>query len=230
MKYENPALLDQLASEYVLGTLSALARRRFERLMQHEPAAVAAVEKWQVELSDLTYLLPEEKPPARVWRDIEARAFRKRPASSRLHVAWTAFATLGFFGLLLTQFLTIPGVARPPSDLPLKVSFVNEADSEPLWVVSLDLDTGKLRTKAISASAEAADKAYELWMLPNEGNPRSLGLLPVNGATNESTFSPALLELIQNSQGLAVSIEPSGGSPTGVPTGPVVYQSSLINL
>ena len=73
-------------------------------------------------------------------------------------------------------------------------------------------------------------KVYELWMLPAEGSPRSLGLMPVNGESSETVFSPALLDALRSAQGLAVSIEPAGGSTTGLPTGPVVYQASLIDL
>jgi anti-sigma-K factor RskA len=33
--------------------------------------------------------------------------------------------------------------------------------------------------------------------------------------------------MLARARGLAVSLEPAGGSPTGQPTGPVVYQGRL---
>ena len=69
-------------------------------------------------------------------------------------------------------------------------------------------------------------------MLPDRGNPRSLGLI--------STISPAgvaRIELptaadqaLQNIPALAISLEPAGGSPTGLPTGPVLYTGLVQRL
>ena len=88
-----------------------------------------------------------------------------------------------------------------------------------------------LVVKAINAEAVAIDnKAFELWTLPASGQPRSLGLLPVTEQRVEVILSPQLLAILQNTAGLAVSVEPPGGSPTGLPTGPVVYQTSILEL
>ena len=59
------------------------------------------------------------------------------------------------------------------------------------------------------------------------GNPRSLGLLKADGVTvlDRRRLPPALLA--GGTALLAVSVEPPGGSPTGVPTGPVVYAGKL---
>ena len=111
-----------------------------------------------------------------------------------------------------------------------EVAFVNEANATPLWVVSMDFNTGQLSTRAVSAQALELDKVYQLWMLPEQGDPRSLGLMPVNGEQTTQQFSPALLELLRNARGLAVSIEPPGGSPNSTPSGPVVYQAPLVEL
>ena len=110
------------------------------------------------------------------------------------------------------------------------VAVFNDSASQPLWLVSTNMDTGDMSIRAINAKAEAVDKAFELWMLPASGNPRSLGLLPVGGLENELVLTPKLLQILKNAQGLAVSVEPKGGSPTGVPTGPVVYQAQLVPL
>ena len=68
-------------------------------------------------------------------------------------------------------------------------------------------------------------------MLPANGPPLSFGLLPVTGGSRaQHQISPALWALLQGSKGLAVSIEPEGGSPTGLPTGPVVYTAAIVEL
>ena len=72
-----------------------------------------------------------------------------------------------------------------------------------------------------------ADRVLELWSVPPQGAPRSLGLIAAQGATvlRRERLPKTLLE--GGTDALAVSIEPPGGSPTGVPTGPVVYAGKL---
>jgi anti-sigma-K factor RskA len=57
--------------------------------------------------------------------------------------------------------------------------------------------------------------------------PRSLGLISAQGVTvlSRERLPKTLLE--GGTDALAVSVEPPGGSPTGVPTGPVVYAGKL---
>lgn len=223
MNYNQPELLDRLAAEYVLGTLRGRARARFERMLLDLPEARAAVDEWQSRLGGLADAIPEQTPPARVWREIEKRTQPARTVPSW----WRGWALAASAALVVTVVALLPG-APPLEDR--EVAFVNEANATPLWVVSMNFNTGELSTRAVSAEAREIDKVYELWMLPAEGAPRSLGLMPVSGGKTVQTFSPALLELLRNAKGLAVSIEPKGGSPTGVPTGPVVYQAPLLDL
>jgi anti-sigma-K factor RskA len=60
----------------------------------------------------------------------------------------------------------------------------------------------------------------EIWVLPaGAAQPVSLGLMSAAGRS-----------LAQDWQGpaqLLISREPRGGSPTGLPTGPVIYKGSL---
>jgi anti-sigma-K factor RskA len=72
-------------------------------------------------------------------------------------------------------------------------------------------------------------RVLELWSVPAEGRggPVSLGLISANGATVlDPKRIPAGL-LLQRTDLLAVSVEPPGGSPTGAPTGPVVFAGKL---
>ena len=88
-RYQNPELYDQLAAEYVLGTLKGRARQRFVRLMDERPYIQAAVVEWQGRLDPLGERSPEVRPPSRVWRSIEReirardRAAQRAQAESR---------------------------------------------------------------------------------------------------------------------------------------------------
>ena len=111
------------------------------------------------------------------------------------------------------------------------VAVVNGAQSQPLWLVRADVQQGRLAIRSINATAPAATNAYELWILPAGGAaPRSLGLLPTGTASVDAELPVELRPLLANAQGLAVSLEPAGGSPTGAPTGPVVYQAAILSI
>jgi anti-sigma-K factor RskA len=81
-----------------------------------------------------------------------------------------------------------------------------------------------------TAHALEAGKAHELWILPapdvNNGNPVSLGLLPTSGE-QKLTLTAAQRAALAGAKQLAVSLEPAGGSPTGLPTGPVLHVAPL---
>ena len=227
MNYDNPELLDRLASEYVLGTMRGAARRRFERILRETPEARAAVAEWENRLAGLTTALPEQTPSAAVWRGIEARI---HPQSTTNQGFWRGWAIFTSIALAIVSALFVLETTQTPQLDDREVAFVNEANSTPLWVVSMDFNTGELSTRAVSAEALELDQEYQLWMLPEQGDPQSLGLMPVNGEQTVQAFSPALLDLLRNAKGLAVSIEPPGGSPISTPTGPVVYQAPLVKL
>lgn len=228
MKYDAPHLIDRLASEYVLGTMKGGARLKFERLIKEKPPVKQAVEKWEHHLSGITNTIPEAQPPKSIWKHLQQR-INAQPTrlfdSIQLWRTWSLVSTLASICLIIV--LVTPQALGPKS--PDHFALVGENDN-PQWVISANLRTGELSAKAVNASAAGLDKAYELWMLPNQGSPQSIGLLPVNGGRVQHNLPPALLALLKESKGLAISIEPTGGSPTGIPTGPVVYTTSIIDL
>ena len=91
-------------------------------------------------------------------------------------------------------------------------------------------DEPKLRIRVIGHPEMAAGTAWELWMLPGgDQKPVSLGLIGTE-ATQELAIPRALVPTINRAWGLAMSVEPSGGSPTGQPTGPVLYKGQCTKL
>ncbi len=222
----NAELVKQLAGEYVLATLTTKARMRFERLMLESQDARRAVWRWEQDLSPLTSELPAQSPPPELWDKIARQiAPEQKPSSWGMWHFWsfTASAAAVLFAALL--LLTPPD---PEVDLP-QVAIFNDAQAQPLWLISANLNTGELQARAVNAQASQLDEAYELWMLPNEGPPQSLGLLPVNNAESTRTLPAGLLAVLRNAKGLAISREPAGGSPNGMPT-TVVYQAPLLKL
>ena len=92
--YDSPALVDRLASEYALGTLSDPARRRFEAVMHERAVVGAAVARWNGRLYPMTRRLKPVPPSAALWHRIERdtvqavmAAAPARPGLSKLD-AW----------------------------------------------------------------------------------------------------------------------------------------------
>ena len=96
-------------------------------------------------------------------------------------------------------------------------------------IASVDRTGRTLRVKALVSVEVAADRALELWALPQGGNPRSLGLISPSGVAQIALAGTAETTLAQV-PALAVSLEPRGGSPTGLPTGPVLYSGPIQRL
>lgn len=227
MKYDNPELIDKLASEYVLGTMHGRSRERFQRLMRERTDVQQAVWRWERELNSVASSMPPVNPSERVWRDISQRLQLGQAEPRQVKSWWRAWGLVSTFtSLVLAALLIVTPITREPTHF---AQFADD-DAAPLWVISADLVSGRLSAKAVNVQAAQLDQVFELWMLPDGGQPRSLGLLPVGSARSDHDIPAALGALLARTSGLAISIEPPGGSPTGVPTGPVVYQARMVTM
>ena len=94
------------------------------------------------------------------------------------------------------------------------------------WLVTTDNISRQATVKVLNAQTIAADKVFELWMLADNQPPVSMGLLSAS-EDRTLTLSAKQVQELQKAKGLAVSLEPTGGSPTGLPTGPVLYQGAM---
>jgi anti-sigma-K factor RskA len=234
MNYRTPERSDALAAQYVLGTLSARARARFARLARGDPVLGDAIRAWEDRLSPLAESVPPVEPPARVWTGILGRIDRADTASaSERRTVW---ATVSLWrGLALTGFATAIALAlvlfSPPLEHPQAalVAALAGQDAKPAFLASADRNGRLLTIKAVAPLSPGADRSLQLWALPATGNPRPLGLLPASGVVQIALPAAAGMAL-QNTPVLAVSLEPRGGSPTGLPTGPVLYSGPVERL
>jgi anti-sigma-K factor RskA len=233
MNYLEPERLDALAAQYVLGTLSRAARNRLDRLSQRNESVATAIRIWQNRLMPLAESLPSVDPPERVWPAILRRIQGPRESGS-------IWANLSLWrGLALAGFATAVALSvillTPRSEAPLEtlVAVLAGKDAQPALVASADRSGRILTLKALAPVQPASDRVLQLWALPEQGNPRSLGLLPTAGAGSSVVrldLSAPAGQALQNIPALAVSLEPLGGSPTGLPTGPVLYSGPIQRL
>jgi anti-sigma-K factor RskA len=233
MDYGRPDLAERLAAEYAAGTLRGGARRRFETLLQAHPALRRAVREWETRLMPLTATLPPEAPPPQVWERIRARVEgpAATPAAARPGLAgrlgfWRALSGLaGIAAVVFAVLLVTPSPVSPPVVVVLASTGASPGSTAPAsFVASISGDGAAVVTRPLVPVGVQADRTLELWALPKGGGaPRSLGLISPSG----STVLRKGKALLESADGLAVSLEPPGGSPTGAPTGPVLYAGKL---
>ncbi|AMO98561.1 anti-sigma-K factor rskA family protein [Collimonas arenae] len=233
----NTALVDKLAAEYVLGTLRGGARRRFESLLRQQAVLRKAVAEWQDRLQPMAELAPAAEPSASVWPAIETRLGLKtkpqRKQSFWLELRedlsfWRGLGLVSTTAALILTSLLLTKQLEPVAPVTSYVAMLSNEQAQPIAVVTGDVQGGHLVVKVVAPQAIAADKSLELWAVPKEGHPRSLGLLAANGSATlalPAGTTPQTVPL------LAVTLEPKGGSPKADgPTGPVVFKGAWVQI
>ena len=224
MNYQTPALRRALAADYAIGLMSTAARRRFEQLLLDDAALRTELAQWQESLASLTDAIPQQPVPEHVWQGITARIEpqvlhlpEKRPFWNwlRVSVAACSIVVLVFLGSLYNR-----------DDARYRATLLT-ADAQPALKVEAHADY--LQVEPLTLAAVDANRSLELWAIPADGKPISLGVIPAGGK-GKVELSEAQQALIGKPIALAVSLEPRGGSPTGQPTGPVLYQGALAAL
>jgi len=213
-------LPDRLAAEYVLGTLRGGARRRFDALLPAHPALRSAVAAWEARLLPMALKAAPLAPPERVWNGIEAAlgwGAAATPGATRELRFWRLLsATASLVALTFAMMLRLA-----PTEAPMIVVLHATQGTQTL-VAGLSRDRRELSIQPLQPVALTPQQSLELWALPKAGAPRSLGLIAGDKLTPLARRS-----LPADTKALAVSLEPLGGSPTGAPTGPVLFVGDL---
>lgn len=230
-RYNKLVLLDRLAADWLTGGLSPAAQRRAQRLLEQSPAFASAVQRWREQL-DAGLLSSREygQPDDAIWQGITARIDAPRHAapSAAAETGWGARAwrrlSLLLGGVAVAAVaLSVMLVLRPPSQTGGAAASVQMAalmHGEGGQSAVVTVQNGALTLTAVGRMAPPSGKSYQLWLLPTQGAPISLGVLAV-GQTRYPIPAAAQAQLAQ-AKAFAVSVEPPGGSPTGLPTGAVI--------
>ncbi|MCS4312660.1 anti-sigma-K factor RskA [Pseudomonas sp. BIGb0381] len=210
--------LDELASEYVLGTLPAEQRAEVEQRLPHDAQLRAAVDAWEQRLLPLTALAEPVPPSAELWRRIQRNL---APAQTRegwwnLLALWRGLAGAG---LVTTLVLAALLLTRPPALAPsFVVVLVAPQNQAPGWVIQAS-NNQQIQLIPLGVMEVPADKALQFWT-KGDGwqGPVSLGLVKPG-----QTLSVPLDKLppLAPNQLFELTLEDPRGSPTGKPTGPI---------
>lgn len=217
---------DLRAAEYVLGTLDARERADLEREAAVDVNVASRVRVWEQRLAPLLDAVPSVPPPPQV----RAALLRSLPgalpeppdqlAALRRQVRrWRiAAAGAGLLAAGLALFVAVGPRLAPEGGRYLAV--VQGGGAQPALIVQVDIRTGTAQVRPVGAEAPAG-RNLQLWYVGAAG-PKPLGL--VGAVPSRVALPPGA----SPDAAIAVSVEPPGGSPTGQPTGPVIYTGKLI--
>jgi anti-sigma-K factor RskA len=231
-----------LAAEYVLGQLRGEERMAAKTQMVTDAELRHWVNWWEQRLFSLSLHPEPVEPRKQVWERLYARLFsladendtetngERRNTTAKLGsnwgLSWFTAALAGFALMAMTALTTIyvDGQLVPSREAP-----THYASLESGGVINHIIEryaNGDIASIAVHPSVATDERVLELWAIAGDGKPVSLGLLPAKG--KQLVSAPASIKNLTGSLTLAVSVEPHGGSPTGLPTGPVVNSTKLV--
>jgi anti-sigma-K factor RskA len=239
--------IEGLAAEYVLGSLESAERVEVAARRQVDSALNDAIRAWEERLGPLSDALPGIEPPGHVLRNVmrqiqdprqqlNGSALPESPGRSAPR-HWLGVAA-GAGALAACLVAALVWVTEAPVRIPAK--FVSElkknaaTDGATTATVPLGFEVFfDLRASTILVRPYAvppgSSREYQLWLIPRRSTatPISLGVIPLAEASTSpwpATYPPRDLA----DATLAVSLEPRGGSPKGIPTGPTIFVGKLV--
>ena len=120
----------------------------------------------------------------------------------------------------------VDAMASPPTH----VAVLLDKDQRPMMTADLDIADGRLVLRLnLKPPRDFTAKALEVWLVSPDGMRRSLGLFPSERpGTTTALFLPHDTAEALAKAALAVSLEPRGGSTTGLPSGPILFTGDLV--
>jgi anti-sigma-K factor RskA len=225
---------DILAGEYALGVLEGPERAAVEARLATDAVFAQRVEFWATRLELMVSASPAE-PRAAVWDNIAARlSANDDEAPAGAHVAARRWRTLALVTSAIAASLAVVLVTRPAPEpvvaveaQPSLVASLQDGKTRDAVSIIVEQAGGRLLVTPVRLTTE--DRSPELWIIPGDGTPRSLGVLratlPSRVAVPEQHRAH-----IHSGATFAITLEPIGGSPTGAPTGPITASGKIIRL
>ena len=226
--------LDLRAAEYVMGALPAEQARALEVLAMTDMAVASSIAAWEARLAPLSDLVTPATPPVALWArlalatgigGVSAVAAPQQPALVspwRRAEVWQA-TTMGSLAIAASLALLLFNKPVPGPAAPLMAALSPYGAPGATFLVRVGAD-GAAVIVAVGATSVPAGRSLELWAVAAGATaPVSMGLLPESGRVRLTVPNQAGTQLL-------VSQEPAGGSPTKLPTGPVVYAGQLTGI
>ncbi|WP_299347020.1 anti-sigma factor [uncultured Maritalea sp.] len=218
-----------LAAEQAMGVLEGQLREEAAKRYETEIEFRHEVDEWSERLLPLLDQVPSASPSPAVWQNIERAIGTSKTNSSPW---WAAIFSANFlapsFAGALAVLILVVGINYLPLSFapqPTLTATLNGEAAPQAMLASFDQRSGTL---TLTTNMQAADgHEHELWVIAGEGaKPVSMGLVAPK-ATASITLPDDIRQLLAQGAVLAISVEPTGGSKTGLPTGPVIATGIL---
>lgn len=239
MNPETELSREELAAEYVLGTLQGEEREAFEEAMADDDALRALVAGWEARLIPMSEFAPPKAPPPEVWRGIEQRLWSNEGPEEAKAPWWTALwdnlALWRGLGLAATAalLLAITLVMRPAAvpdagigALAEAVALIETPDGQADWVVTATPDTGRMLLKAVHHQHIGEGNQCRLYVADNGGH-RAVAVMPEVGERTVTLDQTLVRDLL--GKPLVISIEPNE-APFVTPTNPTPLKSRWVTF
>ena len=228
---------EYLAAEYALGILEGEELVKARGLAASDADFASAVEEWNERLAPLFDEMGEETPPEAVWQRVKAGIDSDRGGDVvdlKRRLGWwkgmtaAASAIAASLALVVAFDATRPPVIEAPARGQMMVASLMSEDKAMMMSATWEPSDGSLMVTPGNMPPEPG-RSHELWIIPADGKPRSLGLVTGVGP-HRMAVDKAMAPMIAEAAMLAVSVEPDGGSPGPGPTGPVIASGALVKV
>ena len=229
---------DQLAAEYVLGTLDAVERAEAARLIEHDAEFVTAVEQWELRLAPLAEAVGPVTPPRSLRQrlvdyigdddaspDDPTRQFdQSHRMSTGRRLADMRIAAVGLIALAAVALSVFYALREPVQPGAQYVAMLSDPALDEIgYEATIELEEQRLLIRSLGPQPPA-NKSYEVWLMYKDGR-KSLTLGLVERDPSEMTKLPVKLKAgdLTGKVTLAISLEAMGGAPVGQSMGPLVF-------
>lgn len=244
----SPGDRDLLAAELALGVLDGDARAEAERLMLANPIFAEAVEAWRERLAAIALEAEDVMTPPALWDRVSAAIDAEREQRVQGEQSgqgdtvvllrrirrWRAGAIgAGALAAVLAGILAVPQPGRAPLVVapgraaPAVVAQLRGEDDGPVIAARYDPQTAALRL--VASDIQAGELAPELWIIPADGVPRSLGLIQPAGDTL-LTVAEGHRSMMTDGATLAVTMEPRATAPHAAPGSAPVASGKIFGI
>lgn len=164
-----------------------------------------------------------------------------RAATGLAAAAAIVAVVIGPFGMFQNDQTAGPGpIAVEPTPIPptqpvedptapKPVTTLAHDDGSPGWLASVDRSKGTVLMVPVPAPADADGRVPELWLIPPGGTAKSLGIVSID-RSHTVKVPDTLRDALENGALLAITLEPVGGAPQGVATGPIIAKGAIVTL
>ena len=228
----SPEDRDALAAELAIGLLEGEARLEAMQLRLSDPDFAASVDAWSRRLEPLTEAFSPHPAPA-LWPAIERRLgvvdgdrIRRSLRRWRVGAIGSAALAASLAAVLLLRPVAPPTQIVRPSE-PAAIAQLGGNDAAAVLAARYDPAVGVMRIRAVQMPS--SNLAPELWVIPADGVPRSLGLIAASG-TSKVEISVSYRDLLRDGVTLAITLEPRDGAPHRAPSSAPIAAGKIATI